>query len=194
MMIDPFVLLAPIFLLGVMALLGFVGCFTKPPPPTPGKPFITGEVLGSLRSDAAWFGMVVVVLSDKPLRVTTLGRFFSPGNSGMHRMRIIDATDPDPMNRPELGQVTVDMAGGADGEFKYEWLSSSVILNPGGTYYVLSQEFNPGDQFYDQDTTVVPTEDATVQSGVYSDAPGLFVPVGQTEHTYGPVSFEYHID
>jgi hypothetical protein len=86
------------------------------------------------------------------------------------------------------------MAGGVDGMFQYEWLSPSVKLKPGGIYYVLSQEFNPGDQFYDQDTTVQYTNDATVQSGVYSDAPGLYVPVGQTDHTYGPVSFEYVID
>jgi hypothetical protein len=34
-MMDPFILLAPILLLAVVALLGFVGCFIKPSPPTP---------------------------------------------------------------------------------------------------------------------------------------------------------------
>jgi hypothetical protein len=33
MMIDPFVLSAPFLLLAIIALLGFVGCLSKPDPP-----------------------------------------------------------------------------------------------------------------------------------------------------------------
>ena len=35
-MVDPFVILAPILVLGVMALVRFVGCLTMPTPPEPG--------------------------------------------------------------------------------------------------------------------------------------------------------------
>ncbi len=41
-MIDPFVLLAPVLLLAVIALLRFTGCFIKPSPPSPPAPTITG--------------------------------------------------------------------------------------------------------------------------------------------------------
>jgi hypothetical protein len=34
-MIDPFVILTPILILAIVALVGFVGCFTKPAPPAP---------------------------------------------------------------------------------------------------------------------------------------------------------------
>jgi hypothetical protein len=33
-MIDPYVLMAPVFLLGVLALIHFVGCLSKPSPPS----------------------------------------------------------------------------------------------------------------------------------------------------------------
>jgi hypothetical protein len=194
-MIDPFVLLAPIFLLGVMALLGFVGCFTKPPRPEAPIPFIKDQTLGTLRTDAAFFGMTIMVGPD-PLRVQTLGRFFITGNNGTHRIRLVDADD---VNKAQLGFVTVSMVGGTEGTYQYGSLSPNVTLKPGQRYHIVSEELNPGDQFYDQDTMVrydVPqtVTPAIVETGVYSDNPGLYVPVGGPEHSYGPVNFEYVID
>lgn len=193
-MIDPFVLLAPVFLLGVIALLGFVGCFTKPPRPEDPIPFIKDQTLGTLRNDAAFFGMAIVVGPD-PLRVATLGRFFISGNSGTHRIRLVDADDVN----GQLGLVTVSMVGATDGTFKYGSLSPNVTLDPGHRYYIVSEELNPGDQFYDQDTTVrydapQTVTPAVVESAVYSDNPGVYVPVGAAEHAYGPVNFQYVID
>lgn len=193
-MIDSFVFLAPILLLGVMALLGFVGCFTKPPRPEAPIPFIKDQTLGTLRTDAAFFGMAIVVGPD-PLRVQTLGRFFVTGNSGTHRIKLVDADDVN----GQLGLVTVSMAGGTEGTYMYGSLMPSVILNPGHRYYIVSEELNPGDQFFDQDTTVrydapQTVTPAIVESAITSDNPGLYVPVGGPEHAYGPVNFEYTID
>jgi hypothetical protein len=194
-LIDPFVLAAPVLLLGVISLLGFVGCFTKPPRPEAGVAFIRDQTPGTDRTDMAFFGMAFKVGAD-PLTVRTLGRFFHPGNAGLHRLRLFDGDDP---TNPMLAEVTVSMAGGSEGFYKYEPLSSVVKLDAGRRYYLLSEELNPGDQFYDQDTTVRYTEPgmdppATVESGITSDAPGLFVPVGGPDHSYGPVNFEYVID
>lgn len=91
------------------------------------------------------------------------------------------------------------MAGGEEGFYKYEPLSAFVPLKAGNRYHLLSEELNPGDQFYDQDTTVRYTEPgidppATVESGVTSDNPGVFVAVGAADHCFGPVNFEYVVD
>jgi hypothetical protein len=193
-MIDSFVLLAPILLLGVMALLGFVGCFTKPPRPEAPITFIKDQTLGTLRTDAAFFGMAIVVGPD-PLRVHTLGRFFVTGNTGTHRIKLVDADDVN----GQLGLVTVSMIGGTEGTYTYGSMVPSVTLIPDHRYYIVSEELNPGDQFFDQDTTVrydapQTVTPAVVESAITSDNPGLYVAVGGPEHAYGPVNFQYTID
>ena len=87
----------------------------------------------------------------------------------------------------------------ADEPYVYAFLTSPYPkLSPGGEYHVLSEETISGDQFHDQDTTVRPIAkipaDAVVKNAVYSDAPGVFVPVGAAEHSYGPVNFRYVTD
>jgi hypothetical protein len=37
-------------------------------------------------------------------------------------------------------------------------------------------------------------EDASVDSGVQSDNPGVFQAVGGAEHAFGPVNFRYVVD
>jgi len=193
--IDLFVLTAPILLLGVISLLGFVGCFTKPPAPEASLAFISDQTPGTIRRDNAFFGMAIVVGQD-PLKVRALGRFFIAGNAGTHRIKIVDADDA---NKAEIALIAVSMVGGTEGMYKYGPVSPVVTLDAGHRYYLLSEELNPGDEFYDQDTIVRYTEPgrvnpATVESAVYSDAPGVFVPVGGADHCYGPVNFEYVID
>ena len=195
MSIDPFILAAPFLLLGVISLLGFVGCFTKPPRPEAGVAFIREQTLGTSRRDNSFFGMAFKVGAD-PLTIRMVGRFFHPGNTGIHRIRLIDADDP---ANAQLAEVTISMVGGEDGFYKYQPLSPVVKLDANHRYYLLSEELNPGDEFYDQDTTVRYTEPgmdppATVESGIQSDNPGVFVPVGGADHCYGPVNFEYVID
>ena len=196
-MIDPFLLLAPIYLLGVIALLGFVGCFTKPPFVGPAaKPFIIDQTVGTLRNDSAWFGMTITVGPEK-LEVRALGRYFVAGNAGMHRLRIVEAA-----GLTDVGLTMVSMAEAsvdpADPYVYGDLAEPYPTLNPGAEYHFLSEENVSGDQFYDQDTTVraiaqtIP--DAVVKSAVYSDAPGVFVAVGAAEHSYGPVNFRYLVE
>jgi hypothetical protein len=194
--IDSFVLLAPLYLLGVIALLGFVGCFTKPPRPEEPPPFIIEQIVGDIRNDSAWFGMTIVVGPEK-LVVHALGRYFIQGNGGTHRLRIVDPAGP-----TDIALTMVNMAQGPDEPdhpYVYGYLTSPFpTLNPGAEYHVLSEEIISGDQFHDQNTVVhslaktVP--DAVVRNAVSSDAPGVFVPIPGPEHSYGPVNFRYLID
>lgn len=196
-MIDTFVLLAPIYLLGVMALLGFIGCFTKPPfVGDTSLPLIVDQTPGGIRNESGWYGMTIIAGPEK-LTVRALGRYFLEGNNGMHRIRIVDPTGP-----TDIGLTMVNMAAASadpDDPYVYAYLTAPYpTLNPGAEYHLMSEEVASGDQFHDQDTTVrtiaqtIP--DAVVKSAVYSDAPGLFVPVAAAEHSYGPVNIRYVVE
>jgi hypothetical protein len=57
-MIDPFVILTPLLVLAVVALVGFVGCFTKPAPPAPLLMSATpGDQTVTLSWEADTFGL-----------------------------------------------------------------------------------------------------------------------------------------
>lgn len=194
---DYYLLSAPFLLLGVIALLGFVGCFTKPPRPEADQPFIIDQVPGDIRADNSWFGMTIHVKSN-PLTVRALGRYFVDGNSMVHRMRIVDTSDPNLGDVPG-STVNLDMsAPNEDPDDPYRWVSLSTpypVLHADTIYHILSEEKNPGDAFRDQNTTVTPVrEDASVDSGVQSDNPGVFQAVGGVEHAFGPVNFRYVVD
>jgi hypothetical protein len=65
-------------------------------------------------------------------------------------------------------------------------------LNPGGLYYVLSQEASGGDQIYDQDTSLTETRLKQLSPNAVVQAPsGSYVAVNSTDHAYGPVNIQY---
>jgi hypothetical protein len=122
-----------------------------------------------------------------PLTIQTLGRAFALGLTGIHEVRLIDGA-----TKQELGHASVDMNSPVDGAFKYAPIvPGDVTVAAGGVYYIVSQEFTGGDQFFDQNTIVQTRLEAKVLSAIYSDSPGLYVPVGGANQSYGPVSFQY---
>lgn len=156
-------------------------------PTWPFGAFVTNVMAGTPRAGMnGFFGMAIEV-GPVALTIQKLGRSFTPALTGPHEVRLIDGA-----TKAELGRASVDMNSPAEGNFRYAPIvPASVTVSAGGIYYIVSQEFNGGDQFYDQDTIVQHRVEARVNSAVYSDSPGLYVPVGQMDHSYGPVSFQY---
>ncbi|HVD62486.1 MAG TPA: fibronectin type III domain-containing protein [Gemmatimonadaceae bacterium] len=158
-------------------------------PQSPYGPFIqvtTGGTVRNANPDNAWYGMVVRC-GAIPITVRELGRIHTLGMTQNHMVRLVDAA-----TKADIGVVTVTPASSADGDYKYEQVLPAVDLVPGQSYYVLSQERAMGDQFLEQDATVTQRRpEANISSAVYSDAPGLFVPVGMADHAYVPVNFKY---
>ena len=155
-------------------------------PVSPFGPFVGSFVAGTaVFPGNGWNGMAIRV-GMFPITVQKLGRAWELGLNNNHAMRLVDgATNAD------LSSTVVTPMSEKLGQFQYGSLSQGVQLNPGGLYYVLSQEASGGDQIYDQDTTVSHRTEATVPSAAYSTAPGVFVAVNSTDHAYGPVNIQY---
>jgi hypothetical protein len=139
---------------------------------------------------AGFFGMAAHVVGPGAITIQKLGRSFELGMTTPHQVRIVDAA-----SKAVLGSTTVDMnssSGGLGGLFKYGDLNPPVTLAAGAAFYVLSEEFQGGDRFYEQDTTVATRAEARIDSAMESDPQGVaYVPAGLIGHTYGPVDFQY---
>jgi hypothetical protein len=162
---------------------------------TPNWPFgafVTSVMPGMTRpGENGLFGMAIEI-GPVPLKIQTLGRGVDPQFTGLHEVRLIDGA-----SNVELGHASVDMNSPKDANgFRYAPLEPAdpnvpeIIVEAGGTYYIVSQEFTGGDEFYDQDTTVQTRPEAQVVSAISSDSPGLYTPIGGL-NTFGPVSFQY---
>jgi len=157
-------------------------------PMSPFGPFVEKFMEGTAVAPGnGWNGMAIRVGST-PIKVFKLGRAFELGMNNTHQMRLVDDA-----TKADIGTTTVNMASETVERFKYGDLEQGgVTLEPGGLYYVLSEETSGGDQLWEQDTILLKVRmEATVPNAVYSTAPGLFVPVGSQGHAYGPVSVMY---
>jgi hypothetical protein len=216
-MSNIYLLLTPILMLGVLALVRFVGCqipfpaqgFDPLPPPqnvtaTPGNQSVTltwdpledadaylikqGEVANE-PNPIGDVGMVIQV-GPLPLAVVGLGRIFITGNAGTHTLRIGDSVNG--VTLPGAN-VTIDLAaspGATDHGFVYAILPAPVMLAANTEFYVFTSEIDNGDQWFDQDTTVSTTADATVTNAV-SPLGGTFIRSGGPGHAFGPVDVLY---
>jgi probable HAF family extracellular repeat protein len=154
-----------------------------------GSEYVTDATLGRLRNDyTGWVGMQITVGAD-PVTVSELGRMVAAGNTGLHTVKLVRASDGANIAG---GSVVIPTSSTVTGDFKYMPLPSPITLSPNTTYYFVSQETSGGDGWYDvQDTVVTTTSVASVTAGVYGNGPGTWAPFGGANHSYVPVSFKY---
>jgi hypothetical protein len=149
--------------------------------------FVTGQTLGSLRNDYSnWVGFRFTVGSSN-ITVGELGRWVVSGNSGAHTVKLVLASTGADVSG---GSVSIATSGATAGQFKYVALGSPVTLLANTTYYIVSQESNGGDQWYDLNTTLTSTSVATINSPVYGSTGAWNTPSGAGKG-YVPVSFKY---
>ncbi len=86
------------------------------------------------------------------------------------------------------GATTVNTAGQPVGQFAYATLAAPVTLAANTTYYLVSQEVNGGDQWYDACQLI--TSGATV-TGAASAYNGTYYISPSGSYGYGPVNFIY---
>ena len=117
--------------------------------------------------------------------VHSLGRTFVSGNSGIHTVKIVLASDG--LNVPGAS-VELSMTGGTAGQFRYADLASPVTLQANTSYFLVSQEQSGGDSWYDYGL-ISPTSLAVVNNAVCFDGT-RWVLVGGANNSYVPLDFK----
>ena len=146
---------------------------------------ITGKMLGTPRNFTGLMGMGFVVGS-KRIQATRLGRAVVAGNSGTHKVRIIDKAA-----NMEVASADVVTTGTAAGSFAYADLNPAVVLQANATYYVLSEESATGDRFFDADTTITTSTAVSRAFAAYGNLGGPYMESPTNGIAYGPVDVVY---
>jgi hypothetical protein len=155
-------------------------------PTPPEVTYVTRVEPTGLRNDFSAFVGMRITMGANPVTVTKLGRFMANGNRGTHVLKLVQ----NGLDVPG-GSVAVAMSGGTVGQFVYANLSRSVVLTAGMTYYLVSEEMEEGDTWYDADTRVTTTGVATENGYASGLGPGAWY-YGETPcQTFGPVDFVY---
>jgi hypothetical protein len=156
-------------------------------PPTA---FLTGYASAGkpLRNDfTGWAGMRLTV-GASPLSVSSLGRICVANNALTHTVKFVNAGTGSDVSG---ASASVSMAGCTPGQFVYSSISP-VTLPAATSYYLVSQETQGGDQWYDQGV-VSGGNVAAVNSAVYSYS-GSWYPIGSVGTSYVPPNFQYSIN
>jgi hypothetical protein len=147
--------------------------------------FITQVTTDILANVSGWFGMAVTV-GVNPVTVVTLGRIVAPGNSQIHTLKIVDAASGSDVPG---AFVSVSLAGKTPGTFEFGVLNPPVTLQAGASYYILSQEIQGTDQFYNHTGSVMTTDVAVLTSAARGGPP--YVTDSSVNKPYGFVNFQY---
>ena len=162
------------------------GAPAPPPPPVSGTALVTSMFLGTPRNNySGWVGTVVKV-GAAPMVVSGLGRIAVAGNTQSHTVKLVDATSG--LDVPN-GSVSITPANASPGAMAYAALATPVTLNPSQTYFVVTQETYGGDQWYDFNTALQTTADASLTAAVYGGP--AWTQIGTSGHSYGPVDVKY---
>jgi hypothetical protein len=146
--------------------------------------------LGSIRNDfSGWVGMQFQVGASN-IRVSSLARWVLSGNSQTHVVKLVDAASGASIPN---GFVTVNCAGAPTGAFRYQSLSSLIVLAANQLYYLVSEEVDGGDAWGESNAALVHTADATVPGAVYGTGGTAWFATGSPDHEFVPVDFQYAV-
>lgn len=163
-------------------------CPSSPTSCPSGTPFVASKTLGTIRNNySGWVGAKFTV-GASPLSVTALGRIRVSDNSQSHRVKLVRASDGSDVTN---GLVSIDMSSGTANEYKYASLPglSPVTLSANTDYYILSEELNGGDKWYDWNTSTIPTTQlGTINGGVYGNV-APWSSITASNRMYVPVDF-----
>ena len=147
--------------------------------------FITSVTLDVVASVTGFFGMAITI-GPNPITVQRLGRIVAPGNNQIHTMKIVDAATGADIPGA-FGSV--NLAGGTPGQFAYGVMNTPATLQPGASYFILCQEIQGTDQFYNHTGSVTTTDVAVLTSAARGGPP--YVTDSTTNKPYGVVDFQY---
>ena len=153
-------------------------------------PFNTGFALNSpsLRDDFSGFVGMQLTVTGSPLQVTSIGRICATGNSQTHLVKFVAASTGSDVPG---ASASVNMAGCTPGAFAYTPLASPIILPPGGSYYLVSQENTGGDWWYDSGLISTKSVASVTRSAYFYS--GSWYTLGAANTSYVPPDFLYTV-
>ena len=146
------------------------------------------DAFGTPTAHFAGFVGYSFTVGNDDLNITELGRFFIPGSTETHTLKIINSETGFPIDG---GVVTVSPVSNDYG-FVYAKLADPVRLNANTTYYLVSEEFSNIDHWYFSDSTFTTTGAAVVNHPVFG-ADGGYNPDAGEGRSLGLVDFKYEI-
>ena len=158
-------------------------------PPASPTPFVADFNLNNvaLRSDVTGFVGMQLAVHSSAITVAQIGRACAPGNSATHLVEFINAATKAVVPN---SAVMVNMWGCTPGQFVYTNPGGSVMLQPNTTYYLVSQETNGGDQFYNHGS-ITTTGVVSVSNSIWSPDGANWNAIDGANSSYGPVNFKY---
>ena len=133
-----------------------------------------------------WRGMQITV-GTRPIVIHELARWVLVGNTGTHTVKIVDAATSQDVPGASVQITTLGTRIG----FKYAALATPVTLAAGASYWIVSQELNGGDTWYDGNCTLTYNGTvAQVNQAVYSDGGGVYTLSNAANNTYIPLNFK----
>jgi len=149
----------------------------------PGTAFLTGHPATSLRNDFAGYVGFRFTVGGSPVTISQLGRWVVPGNSQTHTVKLVNAAGVDVAG----GAVSLNLSGAPQGIYSYAPLTAPIILAANTSYYLLTQEFAGGDQWYDYGA--VSANGAAVVNGAAYQSNGSYYVTKQSGTGYGTPNF-----
>jgi hypothetical protein len=152
-----------------------------------GSPLITAQTLGTVSGVFnGWVGCKITV-GGANITVSQLARWVISGNSAVHALHIRDSAGA------VVVVTSVNNSGAPAAAYLYA-ACTPTVLTAGQVYYIMSEEANGGDSFYDGDTTVTSVAAVTVENSVYSlsgtGVPSVAYGAG---FSYGPLNATFSL-
>lgn len=143
----------------------------------------------NLRNTYTGFVGMQILTGNLSVTLNYLGRMMLSGNAAAHTVKVVRASTQ--IDVPGAS-VSLNMAGGTIGQFKYAALATPVVLLANTLYWIVTQETAAGDVWHDHASTVlIPnTAIATITALVW-DRPlgGWTVQAVGANESFGPVNF-----
>jgi hypothetical protein len=133
-----------------------------------------------------WAGFQFTV-GPQPLLVYRLGRYYLPGNTGAHTLKLVRVSDGQDVAGTTVS-IAMTQTPNASG-FVYQPLPVGILLQANTSYFLVSYEAESGDQWYDSGP-VTGTRAATIAGSVFGSA-GSWTPFNPGSTSYVPLDFWY---
>jgi RHS repeat-associated protein len=145
-----------------------------------------GSPSASIRNNfTGWVGTVIQVGSS-PVTISELGRWKLAGGYRTHTVKIVREDQTDLPG----ATVLVNLAGGSDNTFVYSALPAAVVLEANKTYYLVSEETENGDTWYDLTQNVTVSGGLSAISTVWRYPGANYTRYGGGGLSFGPVGLK----